>query len=98
MTSTLLSMLLSLQILFSTTDQSPALRPHTMVLTPHEQVEINRVWWGMTDPETSLWFSRIPSDDPQPRTPVIWDFSWRGFLAALFGPSIIQEAPHAPLA
>ena len=61
------------------------------------QAEPTRVLWGMIDPELSVWFSRVPGADKPHRT-VLWDFSWRGFLAALFGQPITQEASHAPLA
>ena len=54
------------------------------------------VFWGMIDPELSLWFSRTPFER-QPGRRVLWDFSWRGFLAALTGQPILAEVPHAPL-
>ena len=55
-----------------------------------------RLWWGMIDPELSLWFSRLPMEE-QEDSPILWDFSWRGFLAALTGQPILTEVPHAPL-
>ena len=55
------------------------------------------LFWGMIDPELSLWFSRTPRET-QPAKPVMWDFSWRGFLAALFNqPMLMEDAAHAPL-
>ena len=55
------------------------------------------LFWGMIAPELSLWFSRVPQKS-QPGKPVMWDFSWRGFLAALIGqPMLMEDAAHAPL-
>jgi hypothetical protein len=55
------------------------------------------LFWGMIDPELSLWFSRTPQEAPSGRR-VMWDFSWRGFLAALIGqPMLMEDAAHAPL-
>ena len=55
------------------------------------------LFWGMIDPELSLWFSRTPQEGPSGK-PVMWDFSWRGFLAALIGqPMLMEDAAHAPL-
>lgn len=99
MPSAVLSFLLSIQMFLSTPAQPVGVSPRQMAFSPNVQVEVNRLWCGLIDPETSLWFSRIPDDVPQLRTPVLWDFSWRGFLAALFGQSVVQEdAVHAPLA
>ena len=54
-----------------------------------------RLWWGMIDPELSLWFARLPMAEAED-APVLWDFSWQGFLAALFGQPMTKEAsPHA---
>ena len=54
-----------------------------------------RLWWGLIDPELSLWFSRLPMEETKD-APVLWDFSWRGFLAAIFGQPMTKEAsPHA---
>ena len=50
-----------------------------------------QMWWGMIDPELSVWFSRLPLEDADD-APVLWDFSWRGFLAALFGQPLTKEA------
>ena len=82
-----LSYLLSLLMLFTPAPyaaQEAAVRPAPL-------------FWGMIDPELSLWFSRVPPKS-QPGKPVMWDFSWRGFLAALIGqPMLMEDAAHAPL-
>lgn len=36
-------------------------------------------WWGLIDPDTARWFARVPGADGKGG----WDWSWRGFLAAL---------------
>ena len=55
------------------------------------------LFWGMIDPELSLWFSRVPRET-QPSKTVLWDFSWRGFFAALTGQPLLTEGDHVPLA
>ena len=89
MTAAFLSLLLAAQ-LFS---QTPQIAPRL----PAPPQETKR-WWGMIDPELSLWFSRLPREDAE-NAPVMWDFSWRGFLAALFGQPLLMEegsdAAHA---
>lgn len=53
-----------------------------------------RLWWGLIDPELSTWFSRLPMEDED--QPILWDFSWQGFLAALFGQPLVKEvSPYA---
>ncbi len=41
-----------------------------------------RNWWGLLDPETSLAFAAIAGEED---VPVLWDWSWKALLAALFG-------------
>ncbi len=53
--------------------------------------EPTRLWWGMIDPELSLWFARLPMEE-QEDSHILWDFSWQGFLAALFGQPLTKEA------
>ena len=81
-----LSYLLSLLMLFTPAPyaaQEAAVRPAPL-------------FWGMIDPDLSLWFSRTPFE-AHPGRKIMWDFSWRGFLAALTGQPILTEVPHAPL-
>ncbi len=40
-----------------------------------------RNWWGLIDPELSLLLSRLCSEPAE--GPVIWDWSWKAFWAAL---------------
>ena len=87
MLTTFLSYLLSLLLMLAPATSLPRDLPAVKT----------QVLWGMIDPELSLWFSRVPGAVKPSRT-VLWDFSWRGFLAALFGQPMIQEASHAPLA
>ena len=94
---TILSWLLSLQMLLGAPDSLPAPQTCLMNLRP-APVQERRLWWGLIDPELSLWFSRLPDSSRAGDASIRWDFSWRGFLAALFGQPIIEEdAAHAPL-
>ncbi len=38
-------------------------------------------WWGMIDPEASLWLARLPEST---EGDLLWDWSFSGFLKALF--------------
>lgn len=92
MPKSILSLLLVLQLLTAA--------PHgsTISFSPDEaaSAQPSRLWWGLIDPELSLWFSRLPLDEDS-EAPVLWDWSWQGFLAALFGHPMTKEAiPHAP--
>ena len=79
----MLSALLALQLLLTPAPQIPDSHPVPVL-------------WGMIDPEMSLWFSRVPKTT-QPGRRVLWDFSWRGFLAALtMQPLYTEDAAHAP--
>lgn len=82
---TLLSLLLAL--LLATPAPSVPQLPHTEA--PHPQ----QLFWGMIDPELALWFSRVPEDADES---LRWDWSWRGFLSALFPQSLVKEVDHAP--
>ena len=86
MVKLLLSMLLSIQLMcHPVPGEADRLAP----------AQESRLWWGLIDPELSLWFSRLPQEEAED-TPVLWDFSWRGFLAALFGhPLTLEEVPNA---
>ena len=89
MSKLLLSALLSVQLMCT-----PA--PSTIDVPADSQAV--RLWWGLIDPELSLWFSRLPMEETKDK-PVLWDFSWRGFLAALFGtPIVTEEVTNASLA
>ncbi len=99
MQSAILSWILSLQMLLATPIYPQDAQPCPLTRLPTDQAQETRLWWGLIDPELSLWFSRLPERAPAPDAPVLWDFSWRGFLAALFGQPIIEEdAAHAPQA
>ena len=64
-----------------------------MPFRPADDPHASKVWWGLIDPELSLWFARIPEETEEP---ILWDWSWRGFFAALFPQSLVKEADHAP--
>ena len=87
MLTMILSYLLAAQMMLA---PAPAALPQAPVIqTP--------LFWGMIDPELSVWFSRVPQKG-HPDKRVLWDFSWRGFLAALIGqPLMTEDAAHAPL-
>ena len=83
-----LSMLLSALLLLSS---SPC--PQN-VPTPSEASapgEI-RLWWGLIDPELSTWFARLPMETDSADASILWDWSWCGFLAALFSQPMAKEA------
>ena len=86
MTSAILSLILAAQLMCSPSPSTP--------MNPADSGP-SRLWWGLIDPEMSLWFSRLPLEEEKD-APVIWDFSFRGFLAALFGtPLLTEEVPDA---
>lgn len=91
MMNTLLSLLLSLQLAAPVPAAFPA---QNMPLRPAETPHAEKVWWGLIDPELSLWFAHIPGEDAE--EPILWDWSWRNFFAALFPQSLVKEADHAP--
>ena len=90
MTNTLLTLLLSLQL---TVTSAPSTAPASLAASPDTPV-VQRLWWGLIDPELSAWFARLPLEEDTADEPILWDWSWRGFLAALFGQPMAKEA-HA---
>ena len=85
MTNALLTLLLTLQL----ARPMPASCPRSAMITAQPQP----VLWGLIDPELSLWFARHPQEADHP---LYWDWSLRGFFAALFPQSLVKEADHAP--
>lgn len=93
MQNVILSWLLSLQLLLSAPVPATI---STLESTPSAGVQ-QRLWWGMIDPDLAAWFARIPQEKEE--EPILWDFSWRGFLASLFGQRLAkEESIHAPQA
>ena len=84
MSKSLLTLLMSLQLML--TPAAPMQTIHTC--TPAQPT---RLWWGLIDPELSVWFARLPLET-QNGTPILWDWSWRSFLASLFGQPVMKEA------
>ena len=80
----ILSMALSAQLIFS----SPALPVHS------EPAAAAPLWWGMIDPELSLQFARLPWQEDEQTDSVCWDWSWSGFLAAIFGNAPAKEVQN----
>ena len=54
-----------------------------------------QMWWGMIDPELSSWFAHIPDEDANSSLPVLWNWSWRSFWAALTRQPLVQETTDA---
>lgn len=96
MTNTILSLILSLHIICSAGIE-PSLPPAAPSLVAHcPEQHVSRLWWGMIDPELSAWCARLPFDEANEDTPILWDWSWRSFWASLFDFRIIREEPaHA---
>ncbi len=91
MTATILSCILSAQ-LFLSAPLSGDPTPAVLTFAPQRQVQAERLWWGLIDPELSAWFSRVPTEESDHTDePVRWDWSWRGFLAALFNWAPVKE-------
>ena len=86
MVTILLSLLLTLQL---TLTDPPSVLPADAAAQPCP------LWWGMIDPELSAWFARLPDETDDSRRPVLWNWSWRSFWAALTNHSIVKEAPDA---
>lgn len=83
-----LSMLLSAQLLLSSA-------PCTQGIPTPPGASFSgevRLWWGLIDPELSTWFARLPMETDDADDTILWDWSWRGFLAALFGQPLVKEA------
>ena len=89
MTNTMLTLLLSLQMALP--DQLPA--SQNTVYHPTLEGQPQKTWWGLIDPDLALWFSRLPEETDGTG---LWDWSWRGFLNALFPQSVFKEDSHVP--
>ena len=63
---------------------------------PKADLQSHQLWWGMIDPELSSWFAHIPDEDANSSLPVLWNWSWRSFWAALTRQPLVQEAADAP--
>lgn len=83
-----LSMLLSALLLLS----SGPLAQNTLAQPTASAPSEERLWWGLIDPELSTWFAQLPMQEDNADDFLHWDWSWRGFLAALFGQPIVKEA------
>ena len=96
MPSSLLSLILSLQLFFS--GASPAsILSQGVQLSYSSNIEATqtRLLWGLIDPELSLWFAQ-PSVAQDRDSPILWDWSLRTFFATLFGhPTIKEDTGHA---
>ena len=70
---------------------NPPAAPAEAAIQPHQ------LWWGMIDPELSAWFARIPDTDGEQEQalPVLWNWSWRSFWAALTNQTLIKETSDA---
>lgn len=98
MTNSVLSLLLSLQLLLSgATCFSPVQTSLPPIARAAQEAPVEqRLWWGLIDPEMSAWFARLPLDEGREDDRILWDWSWRGFLAALFGiPAEKEASPDA---
>lgn len=103
MITSVLSLLLSIQILLSGTAYTAPARihpaPSAFTRSSQEAPVETRLWWGLIDPEMSTWFARLPMEGSREDERIVWDWSWRGFLAALFGiPAEKEASPDASCA
>ena len=89
MMNALLSLLLSIQLALP---MQPAAAPQRLYHHPTQTAHPQKIWWGLIDPGLALWFSRIPADADDG---ILWDWSWRGFFAALFCQPLVKEDSHA---
>ncbi len=91
MTRTLLTLTLAAQLFFgapSALQAAPTLRPQQ-----------TRLWWSLIDPDLAAHFALLPGREGNAPERIVWDWSWRGFLAALFGiPQEKEAQTHAALA
>ena len=85
MPNTLLSLLLSMQLFLCSAAPAPT-DPAAggQALAAGSPARETRLWWGMIDPELAAWFARLPLEQEKEERTVLWDWSWRGFLAAIF--------------
>lgn len=89
MFSILISLILILQLMLP----CPALSPQDTRFLPRDaQPQAHRLMWGMIDPELSAWFARIPMNGETDGLPIRWNWTWRGFWAALFEQPMLKEA------
>ena len=96
MPNAILSLLLSMQLFFCSAAPLPHCLPdgHALSLEAGTSAQESRLWWGMIDPELAAWFARLPLEEDDGEQPVLWDWSWRGFLAAVF-PTVPAEGGPA---
>lgn len=92
MFSILLSLMLALQMMLCGAALPPPSAPQLHYTYTQEQPRMQRLMWGMLDPELSAWFARIPGETDGTARPVLWNWSWRGFWAALFEQPMLKEA------
>ncbi len=88
----LLSLILALHMLLSGAVPSPAAEPDIIFTQVQTQPRPQQLMWGMLDPELSVWYARIPLDREDEAYPIRWNWTWRGFLAALFEQPMLKEA------
>lgn len=99
MASSILSLILLLQLMCSGAVDQPLQAPASPPLSCSIQEELHtaRLWWGLIDPELSAWFARLPFSEADEGETILWDWSWRGFLASLFNTHLTKEdATYAP--
>ena len=91
MASILLTLMLSLQLI-----GTPQMDRKGFPTEPYDSrilpPRVQKLWWGMLDPELSAWFARIPDEAAEADLPLHWNWSWRSFLAALFDQPLLKEA------
>lgn len=90
MLAMLLSLMLALQMLLP--GLPVPVRQDTLHPCVQEEPRMERLMWGMLDPELSAWYARVPSDDGADARPVMWRWGWRAFWAALLQQPIVKEA------
>ena len=89
MMNALLSLLLSIQLALPA---QPTALPQRLHRQPNHTAHPQKIWWGLIDPELSTWFARLPMEPDSADASILWDWSWRGFLAALFSQPMTKEA------
>ena len=100
MTTTLTALLLCTQLFMfrpaAAEQPLSASQSRCILAAAPRQASSIRLWWGMIDPELSAWFARIPDDEDKQEQRILWDWSWRGFLASIFGQTAeTEDAPDA---
>lgn len=90
MLAILLSLMLALQMLLP---GSPVpVRQDSVYPRVQEEPRMERLMWGMLDPELSAWYARVPSEAGTDARPVVWRWGWHAFWAALLQQPIVKEA------